>query len=250
MQSWWSAVLVALIVCGHSTAQTQKPQTTVSGLVQTGFAETFQLTLGGMFGDGPAFQNRGVLNVNNIFRKNDAVSTFGWMTFDGPSHMVNSQAGISYKARLLDKKSNVLIGSLGYQRWDFPSVLQGTHDNLLAGNLTWQTRAKSIPVTITADTWRLLTSDFPIGSLLYVQAWTTHTLWSNDHGRLVLRPTLATTYSWNFYGKNGARVFRYGGITAWEGHNYSIEGGVRQQVALQPGIPENSFWSIGITRLF
>jgi hypothetical protein len=116
--------------------------------------------------------------------------------------------------------------------------------------VTYNTRVKSVPVTIQADSWRLLSSNFPIGNLLYVQGWTTHTLWKNDNLRVVVRPSLATTYAWNFYGKQGHRVFRYGGTAALESKNYSLEGGMRQQVALLPGIPENRYWSVMVTRSF
>lgn len=249
MRASRAAAWVLCAAAWNLAGQDLKPKTTISGSLQTGLAETFQLTLGGMFGDGPAFQNRGTVSFNHVFRKNDSVSAFGWMTFDGPSRHVDSQTGAAYKYRIIDRKSNLLTGTAGYQRWDFPSVASGTHDNLIAGNLTWQTRVK-VPVTVSADSWRLLTSNLPIGSLLYTQAWTTHQLWSNDHGRLMLRPTVASTYSWNFYAKQGYRVFRYGALAAWEARNYTIEGGVRRQVALQPGIPENSFWSVSVARLF
>ena len=44
--------------------------------MQGGYASTFQLTLGGMFGDGPAFQDRATVALNNAFRNGDSLFGF------------------------------------------------------------------------------------------------------------------------------------------------------------------------------
>lgn len=238
-----------LALAADAPGQQPRPQPSFSGSLQTGLAETFQLTLGGTFGLGPAWQNRLTLNLNHVFRRNDAISVYGWDTLDTRSAVTDWQAGVCYRMRLIDRRPSALTGSIGYQRWRFASVFRGTNDHLAAANLTWQWK-KKLPFTVSADSWRVFASPYRLGSILYLQGWTTHTLWSNDRARVVLRPSAATTYSWHFWDKGGLRVFRYGGGVAYERGAYSLEGGVRQQKALLGGIPENRYWSLMLTRSF
>ena len=243
--------LFLVLLAAPAYAQTVELQRTVSGSVQTGIAETFQLTLGGTFGAGPAWQNRVTLGVNNVFVKGDAVQVYGFTTTDTRTPKPDWHTGISYKRRLLRvNKTSDVTGTIGYQHWEFGSVFCGTNDHLIAANLTFQSRVRKIPVTVSADSWRLLSSPYRLGTILYPQAWTTHVLWRHETTRLVLKPTVSTTYSWHFWDRSGHRVFRYGACLALEGQHYTLESSVRRQVALLNGIPENTFYSFSVARLF
>jgi hypothetical protein len=65
---------LAVIVIGfgcRTAAVAQQQAVALERLVpsvtlQTGFVSTFQLTLGGTFGDGPAWQNRVMLDFNSV----------------------------------------------------------------------------------------------------------------------------------------------------------------------------------------
>lgn len=242
MRGWVLLVLSVALCQGQAFKKTR-----FTGSVQTGLAETFQLTLGGTFGDGPAWQNKVTGGIDHVFRKGDTLTAFGWQTLDSRSGAFDWQAGFDYRYPLLRRHTHVVDGSVGYQRWGFRSVLGGTRSHLVAGNVTYNGMLK-LPVTVTADSWRLVSSSHRLGSILYVQGWTNHVLARTDTGRLVFRPGASTTYAWHFWNKSGHRVVRLGGSLAWETRTYSIEGGVRRQVALLPGIPDNHFWFIRLKR--
>lgn len=228
----------------------QSAAPTFSGSYQSGLAETFQLTLGGTFGRGPAWQNRLTLGVNNVFAKGDAVQVYGQTTLDTPTAHLDWQTGIQYRRPLLNRKRMRLTGTLGYQHWFFPHVLCGTDDHLMYANVLTATRIAKIPVTLNVDSWRLLSSPERLGTVLNPQLWTTHVLWHHEPYRLTLKPTVATTYSWHFWNRDGHRVFRYGAALGFESTHYSIEASVRRQVALLPNIPENTFYLFALTRSF
>lgn len=245
--AWLFALLPLALQAGEPAAL--KPKTRISGSLQTGFASNFQLTLGGTFGAGPAWQDRVTLDVNHVWRRNDAITVSGWMTFDMPSHSPDWLAGIGYRTPLIERPGHVLEATVGYQRWRFPSVACGTQDHLVAANLTYKGKWK-VPLTVTADNWSLLHSNMPKGTLLYLQGFVSHVLWSGDNQRLVLRHGPATTYSANFYGKQDWRVLRYQGYLAYEIGRNTIEGGLRQQKGLITGLPDNLYWSVLLTRRF
>lgn len=232
-------------------AQTEALQRSLSGSIQTGVAETFQLTLGGTFGEGPAWQNKVTVGLNNVLVEGDAIQVYGFTTTDTRAPKPDWHTGIGYKRRLLlVKKTHELTGTIGYQHWEFGSVFCGTNDHLAAANLTFRSRIRRVPVTVTADSWRLVSSPYRLGTILYPQAWSTHVLWRHETTRLVLKPTVSTTYSWHFWDRSGHRVFRYGAALALEGNHYTIESCVRRQVALLNGIPENTYYSFSVSRLF
>jgi hypothetical protein len=103
---------------------------------------------------------------------------------------------------------------------------------------------------VSQESWSLLSSTLPKGSLVYTQVNAQHTLYHREHFQVALRHGPHHTYSWGFYGTNGNRVMRYGAtlVVVWNGTTF--EGGCRQQVGLQDGIRDNRFWTFTVTRQF
>jgi hypothetical protein len=215
--------------------------------LQTMVTSTFQLTLGGTFGAGPAWQNRAIVDLRHVVFKNDAIVMTGWLTRDTPSARRDWTAGIGYRLPALKKGDHLLSATVGWQRWLFPSVLGGTNDHLAALNLSYRTKWK-LPITVTADDWVLVKSPLRKGNLLHVQANVAHSLWEGKSVRLVLRHGPSTTYSWNFYDRPGWRVIRYGGSVTMEGRKWSLEFAARQQGAIAPRLPDNRYYCLMLTR--
>jgi hypothetical protein len=213
-----------------------------------GFASTFQMVLGGMYGDGPGFQNKLTAGVNNLFRNGDSVTMFGWSTTDVPTSSPSWQAGLLYKTPILRRKHHTLTLTGGGQRWLLPTVKTGAKDWLLTGNLTYGTTVKQVPLFVSEDSWSLLKSTLPMGSGIYTQIYTQHSLLKREGFQLSLRQGPAYTYAWGLYGAEGNRVVRYGGslIVSWKGT--TLDAGYRQQIGLQDKIPNNRYWSFLVTR--
>ncbi len=218
--------------------------------LQSGLADTFQMALGGTFGEGPAWQTRISTGLGNALRAGDSLSVFGWNTLDTRSSSYNWQAGVGYKAPVFKKGSHLLSLGTGVQRWLLPSVKCGANDWLVAGNLVYQAKVPRAVFLLTGDSWTLLKSPLPRGSLLHTQAWLQHDLLRRERFRITFRHGPAHTYSWNFYGANGNRIFRYQTLMAITMKDLSIEGGFRKQWGLQPGIRNNNFWQFAVTRTF
>lgn len=218
--------------------------------IQGGFTNTFQLVLGGYFGEGADWQNRLTVSLNNLWREGDSVSLFGWSTTDLPTATPNWQAGLLYKNRVLRTSRQTLYLGGGAQRWLLPSVKSGAQDWLLSGNLSYTNTAGRLPLMITQDSWSLLRSTLPTGSAVYTQINTQHTLFKREAFQLLLKHGPHHTYAWGFYGAKGNRVVRYGAalVANWKGT--VLEAGCRQQFGLQDGIPNNRYWSILVTRQF
>jgi len=216
--------------------------------LQGGYANTFQLMLGGTFGQGPDFQNRLTAGIGNLLRNGDSLSFYGWSTTDLPSVSPNWQAGFSYKQRILHKGHHAISVGGGAQRWLFPDVKTGSNDWLATGTFSYSTSVKHVPVMVTSDSFSLLTSTLPLGSLLYTQIQTQHSLLKRGHYQLSLRHGTMHTYSWGFWGANGNRVVRYGAAVALVRNNTTIEVGCRQQFGLQDKIAYNRFWTVLVTR--
>lgn len=254
-----ATALILLIPClliaeeqkvSEQTMATSRPARSWSASVQTGFADTFQLTLGGMFGQGPAFQNRVNVSLNNAFRGGDSITFSGWNTHDTASRSNDWTAGVCYRARIYQRRGHLLYAGAGVERWRFPSVLTGAQDWLTAYNATYATKVKRVPVTVQSNAWTLLDSPLPKGSLVHTQAWFDHRLVNHDAVQLVLRHGPQHTYSWNFYGTNGNRVLRYAGALVLSWKNHSLEAGFRQQQGLQTRIPDNRYWHVMVSRVF
>lgn len=232
-----------------SMAADAKPlERTWTVAVQGGFSSTFQLTLGGEFGEGPDFHNRLTTSVNNAWKDGDSISMFGWSTSDIPSATANWQAGLSYRMRAIHHGRHALYLGGGVQRWLLPSVKTGAQDWLAAGSLNYAVAIKHLPLLVTQDSWSLLRSPLPKGSLVYTQISTQHPLWRRGGFQILLRHGPQHTYSWGFYGTNGNRVVRYTGaiVVGWK--QTFFEAAYRQQFGLQDGIPYTHFWTVQVTR--
>jgi hypothetical protein len=236
----WAALAASLFA--------QKPAPVASVTVQTGMADTFQLTLGGMFGNGPAWQNKLTATLSNTLRTGDSLSFYGWNTVDTRRHSNNWQVGLGYKAQVLKTEHHAFSVGSGLQHWRFPSVKTGADDVLIPGNLVYQAKAGRVGITLTEDSWTLLSSPLPVGSLLHSQVWLQHNVLRRRNVAVAFRHGPAHTYSWGFYGANGHRVFRYQTMLAIAFKHIAIEGGIRKQWGLQDGIPHNRYWQFAITR--
>jgi hypothetical protein len=227
-----------------------RPQRRWVTSIQTGFADTFQLTLGGTFGAGPAWQSKVTSGVVNVFKGGDALFLYGSDTFDVPSHNVDMQAGVGYKAPVWRRGVQSLALGSGLQHWRFPSVKTGTIDWLIPGNLVYQARVGKVPVVVTSDSWTLLASKLQKGSLLHTQAWMEHPLVKHDAVKVTFRHGPAQTQSWNFYGTNGNRVIRYQTMVVVSFKDMTVDGGWRKQWGQQLGIPDNGYWQFSFTKTF
>jgi len=223
---------------------------TVSFNLQSGFADTFQLTLGGTFGDGPAWQNRVTVTAGEVFRKGDSISLSGWNTHDMPSRVNSWTAGMSYRTRAIAKPRHLLYLSAGVQRWRFPTILCGAQDWLGAWQLQYQTKVKRLPLMLAQDSWTIFHSPLKKGTLLHTQLYTEHPLVERNSWKLALRHGPQHTYSWDFYGTNGHRVARYAGFLLLSWRKTTFEAGYRQQLSLQPCVKDNRYWSVLMSRTF
>ncbi|MBL0159630.1 MAG: hypothetical protein IPP47_21375, partial [Bryobacterales bacterium] len=214
--------------------------------LQSGLAETFQLTLGGTFGAGPAWQNRVQTGLSNLAVNGDSLFVFGTDTTDLRTAANDWQVGIGYKRPLFTTRRLSLLGGAGFQHWRLPSVKTGANDWLTHESLTLLSRLGSLPITVTSDSWSLLKSPLPTGTVLHTQVWLQHRLLKREAFEISFRHGPAHTYSWGFYGAQGNRVIRYQTMLglAWKGA--TLEGGYRQQFGLQPGIPDNSYWQFAV----
>jgi hypothetical protein len=216
--------------------------------VQAGVANTFQMTLGGYFGQGPYVQDRVSGSVNNIWRAGDGVTAFGWSTTDLSTGRVNYQAGVGFKTRVFERGKQSLHLTGGVQRWNLPGVKNGTRDWLVAGTLNYAAKWGRVPISVSQDSWSLVTSTLPTGSVVYTQIQTQGTLVSREDLQVAVRHGVHHTYSWNFYGASGNRVVRYGAALVLTWRSTSVEAACRQQFGLQDGIPYNRFWHFTVSR--
>ena len=228
---------LSLPIVGHalvtpSSEVESRPAPTWFVNVTGGYANTFQLILGDTFGAGPDFQDKLVAGVNNTFLRGDAVSVFGWSTYDFPSATPNWQAGLLYKLPLLRRKGHTLFLTAGGQRWILPLVGPGTKDWFVTGNLIYGTTVRRIPLFVSEDSYSLVKSNLPTGSALYSQVYTQQSLLSRHGFRLALREGPAYSYSWGLYGCSGNRDLRYGGalVSSWK--RTTMEAGYRKQFGL------------------
>lgn len=237
----------ALLLPALVFAQGENPRWRPAVTLQSGISSTFQLTLGGTFGDGPAWFNRATFDFPDVLKKGDALSLQGWLTRDLPSTRQDWTLGVAYRPRVWTHGKHAVASSFGWQRWVFPSVLSGANDHLVATNVTYRFKWK-LPIQVSADDWVLVTSPLRRGNVTYIQASTQHTLWRAGSRRLILKHGPATTYSYNFYNRPGWRVLRYTGTLAFETRGWTVEGSLRQQDAIAPRVPNNRYWCFQLTR--
>jgi len=217
--------------------------------VQGGYTNTFQLMLGGAFGEGPDVQNKLTAGATNLLRHGDSLSFYGASSTDLPSATPEWQAGFSYKERLWHKGRHSIAAGGGVQRWVFPLVKTGSNDWLATGTLNYTASVHHVSVSVTGDSFSLLASTLPTGSLLYTQIQAQHPLLTRRRYQLSLRHGPMHTYAWGFWGAQGNRIVRYGATLAWTwDKNTTVEFGCRQQFGLQDKIPYNRFWTVLISR--
>ncbi len=222
----------------------------VSLTVQSGFADTFQLTLGGTFGDGPAWQNRVAVSAGNIARPGDSVLLSGFATVDTPRRHTDWMASIAYRTRLFNRGGRQLYGAASFERWRLPSVLTGAQDWIAGYGANYAGQTLKLPVTVQTNLWPALHPSLPKGTLLHTQVWVGHPLLKSEILNVTLRHGPQHTYSWNFYGTHGHRIVRYAGALVFTHGATSVEAGYRQQAGLQPRIPDNRLWSVMLSRTF
>lgn len=213
-----------------------------------GFTSIFQMPLGGSFGEGPDLMDTLTASLKNAFRNDDSLNVFGWNSTDLPSSTPDWQAGLNYETRILRHGRHSLTLTAGIQRWLLPNVVTGAKDWLFAGNMTYATSVKKVPVFITENAWSLLKSTLPTGSAIYTQVQTQHRLLRRHDFELSLRQGPAHSYSWGFYGLQGNCAFHYGGslVATWKG--IELSGGYRQQFGLQDAVPNAHYWEFLLSR--
>lgn len=223
------------------------PPRTVTASMQTGFADTFQLTLGGFFG-GTAWTNRVETTLGNALRTGDGLYVFAADSMDVQNIRNNWQAGMGYRTVLWRRAGQQLVGSVDLQHWKLSSVKQGTNDWLSHENLSYRNAATPVAFTVSADSWNLYSSPLPLVSILYTQLWVDHPIWQSEKASVLFRHGPAHTVGFGFYGAEGNRVFRYQTALAIGSKDTKLEGGFRRQWAFQRGIPENGFWHLTLTQ--
>ncbi|HSW51571.1 MAG TPA: hypothetical protein VLH09_15400 [Bryobacteraceae bacterium] len=215
--------------------------------LQSGFARTFQLNLGGAFGKGPGWQTRLVLEFPGVIARGDGLTLNGWMTVDTPGGRRDWIAGVAYRAPARRIGGGTLSLTAGWQRWLFPSVLGGVSDHLVALNGSYRIPWKA-PITFTADQWVNVRSAHKKGSLTLIQATLAHQLVEGHGVKLVLRHGPSSSYSYQFWDRPGWRVFRYAGSLSLESKSYTLEGAVREQAGVAPRVPQFTYWSVLFSR--
>ncbi|MDX2154254.1 MAG: hypothetical protein SFV54_26170 [Bryobacteraceae bacterium] len=216
--------------------------------VQSGLAETYQLALGGVFGQGPSWQNRVETGISNVWKQGDYWYVYGADSNDLRSHQDNWLAGLSYRRPVWARgRQQVVLGG-GLQHWKFRSVRDGSNDWLTAESLTYRYSGR-VPFTVTSDSYTVVASRFAKGSLVTTQAWLEHRLSKRESPRIVFRHGPAETYSWGFWGTNGNRVWRYQSMLSFAWKTTRIEGGLRKQWGMHRGIPDNTLWQFSVSRV-
>ena len=208
-----------------------------------------QLSLGGLIGEGPAQQNRVTASRGSVLRSRDSLQVYGWWTSSLRTANTDAELGIRYRTPLRRIAGGSLIGGGGLEHWYFPSVLTGTRDIAVDSYIGW-TGVESQPVTISANAKTVLNSDLQKGSLVCLQASHTKTLLRSGKMQLALQHGPAYVYSSNLYGRNGHRVARYYGTLLVSTGAWTFEAMLRPQLGLQPGIPDNRYWSVALIRRF
>lgn len=218
--------------------------------LQSGMAETFQLTLGGTFGQGPMWQNRVEAGAVNVLAKGDTAYLFGVDATDTRGGANQWQAGVGYRRNVFVRGRHSFSLAGGVQHWQFPLVKCGTRDWLTHQSVTYRTRLRSLPVTVTSDAWNLWKSPLPKGNAVHSQMWVEHPITRKETVQVAFRHGPAHTYSWGFYGTHGNRVLRYQTMLAMYWRGTRFEAGLRKQWGLQPGIVNNTFWQFAVSRTF
>lgn len=233
----------------NDTAASNRPARRWVTTLSTGFADCFQLTLGGMFGEGPGWQTKVTTGISNAAVRGDYLYFFGWNTQDTRTNANDWYAGLAYKAPVWSHRSQSLVLGTGIYKLRFPSVKTGVNDWMIPINLQYQTKIK-LPVIVTSDAWTLPTSTLQRGTLLHTQAWLVHPIVKRDSVQVQFRHGPAHTHAWDFWGTHGERIWRYQTLLVISWKNNTVEGGFRRQFGQQPGILDNNYWQFSYTRSF
>ncbi len=247
--SCWSGV-----VCGddspvlRSTSDTRtRPEIIWSTTLDARLAPAFQLSLGGFFDPGPSVQTRWSHAVSNLFREHDKLTVAGFQAVSVPTGHLNWHAGIFYQRRLAQTGPWIWDLAGGVERWRFPSALQGTQDWAAAWTLSTRKPGRHVTWTAMVDGRNNFISNVPRGTLVVTAVTATHVLWRGEKTLLALQHGPIYAHSWNLYGRQGPRVFRYSGAVSWSTPKWSIEAGIRPQAGLSPGVPHYCYWSFGVS---
>jgi hypothetical protein len=240
-------ILAVLAVCCIGVTAAEPHRWTATW--QSGIAQTMQLSLGGLFNAGPAEQNRLAAVRSGVLRSSDSLQLYSWSTTDLRTGSTDVDVGARYRVPVRTLARGKIVAGGGLEHWRFPSVLGGTNDIVADSYLGW-TGGERIPVTISANAKTLVRSDLCRGTFLNVQTLLSHRIAGWRSARLSLQHGPSYVYSWNLYGRSGHRVFRYVISPQLSFSSWLVEGTLRPQAGLQPAIPDNRFWSIGIGRRF
>lgn len=216
---------------------------------QSGVSQGMQLSLGALFNEGPAQQNRLTVTRSGLLRTGDSLQFYGWSTTDLRQAHTDFETGFRYRAPIRRIAYGTLVAGAGLEHWNFPSVLGGTRDLTLDSFLGWSGGEK-VPISLSANGKTLLRSDLPRGTFVCVQALHTQKLGAFRGNGFALQHGPAYVYSYGLYGRDGQRVLRYYGTATVSRGRWAIEAMFRPQLGLQPGIPDNKYWSVGILRHF
>jgi hypothetical protein len=174
---------------------------------------------------------------------------YAWNTTDLRNGSTDGDLGVRYRTPVRSIAGGTMIAGTGIEHWRFPSVLGGTNDLVADTYLAW-TGGEKAPVTFSANGKTLVKSDLHRGTFVTLQALYSHRLarWNSTY--LSLQHGPAYIYSWNVYARSGHRALRYVASAQLSRGSWSIEAMFRPQAGLQPAIPDNRFWTIGIGRRF
>jgi hypothetical protein len=238
---------VALVVCCF-TASAAEPSRWIATW-QSALAQTMQLSLGGTFNKGPAQQNRFTLLRSGVFRSSDSLQLYAWNTTDLRGAGTDTDMGVRYRAAVRRLAGGKVMAGGGLEHWRFPSVLGGTRDAVVDSYLGW-TGGEGLPVTIFANGKTLVRSTLQRGTFVVVQAQHSRRIARLGSNLLSVQHGPIYIYSWGVYGRGGHRALRYCAAAYLTRGAWSIEATYRPQAGLQPAIPDNRFWSVGIGRRF
>lgn len=208
-----------------------------------------QLSLGGLFGEGPAEQNRLTVTGTSVLRSRDSLQFYGWSTTSVKSVDTDADIGVRYRTPLRRAGPGTLVGGAGLEHWYFPSVLGGTRDLVVDSYLAWA-GGETIPLTVSANGKTAVRSDLQTGTFVCLQALHTQKLFRTRGVGFALQHGPAYLYNWDLYSRPGHRALRYYGTVIANRGNWGAEVMLRPQLGLQPRIPDNRYWSVAIIRRF
>lgn len=224
----------------------------VSGKLSTGFNESFQLTLGGLFSDGANCQNGAVIDWKNLLANDGTLRFTGTLNLDTADGSRDWIGAVNYLHPIASWERGSLMANAGLHVWRFPSVFNGKTDTIVDSGLVL-TQSGPLPFTLDANVKTLATGPGRKGvggQIYYFRAVSPVTLLRRGKVSLILLHGPSYTYVNRFYGVDGHRVLRYEAGAVLQRGNWGMDGVFRPQWALQSGIPENRFWGVNLFYTF